>query len=82
MTNIATPFVSLSEAAELQGICTETVKKGIREQTHPGHKVGGRYTIPRPWFEAWLRGEPLATQCARCQQQAEGAVPNGRTHVG
>lgn len=48
--------VSIREFMDATGLGKTTIYKMIRLKQIPGYKIGTRYVIPRPWFEAFLDG--------------------------
>jgi excisionase family DNA binding protein len=50
------------EAGKLMGIHWQTVLTHLRNGEIPGEKIGNRWYIHKPWFEAWQRGEVAATR--------------------
>ena len=46
------------QAAEVLGVCRETVMRMLRDGLMPGFKLAGkRWRIPRDEFESFCRGE-------------------------
>lgn len=50
------------EVGKLMRLHPKTVIIRIKAGDIPGEKIGGRWYIHRPWFEAWQRGEAPATR--------------------
>lgn len=50
------------EVGKLMGIHPKTVILRIKAGEIPGEKIGNRWYIHKPWFEAWQRGEAAATR--------------------
>jgi excisionase family DNA binding protein len=51
-----------SEVGKLLNKHPKTVVALIKKGDIPGEKIGSRWVIHRPWFEAWQRGEMPATR--------------------
>ena len=54
---LSTDVMSVEEAARRSQLSDDTVRRGIKAGEFPGHKVQGRYVIPRAWYGKWLSGE-------------------------
>lgn len=51
-------IVPLPEIQRRTGLGRDAVRQAIKAGQLPGYKIGGRYVVPRVWFERWMAGEP------------------------
>lgn len=54
--SVVPKVVTIREFRIATGLSKPTIYKMIRLKQIPGYKIGTRYVIPRPWFEAFLEG--------------------------
>lgn len=56
----AKPFLTVKEAAEIMGVCEDTVRSAIKAGQIPGRKVMRSYRLPRQTFMAWWTQQSAA----------------------
>jgi excisionase family DNA binding protein len=57
----AKPFLTVKEAAEIMGVCEDTVRSAIKTGQIPGRKVMRSYRLPRQTFMAWWTQQAAAS---------------------
>ncbi len=49
--------ITLPEFAAAIDVCEKTLREAFRRGEIPGYRIGSRIVIPRPAFDAFMRGE-------------------------